>query len=397
MTKYFAIIAKNIRQDPARNIIMTLFVGISVFLMNISLSRFMHREYINSLVRDCGLYDNYLYSAPPDKSAYFADNRSENKVNLKEAAIEFIRQQLESLKNEGKVEAFYGSDVFNAPLSADINDRATIILYPKELAADIKFPVSSGKRFGDLSFDDEYIPIVIGSDLSSRYKIGDIITFPFLNKNAVVIGKLERNALILTIGAGGSGVDLNDTFSSGNNAVIACVNEDEISSEIGGAIIKVAPQYRKDVLKSIADVSYTFTFEDLSERAYESNKLLTEMQTVVFVLMMIVCVAGVSSGNLMETINCRKRYAIYFLCGMDWSICMRITLIENLIKLIIPSAFGYWGFLKWCGGQNYYALRITELNIFITLVIIAAVFFLTSLKPLFNIKRTAPVQIITEV
>lgn len=396
MTKYFTIIAKNIRQAPARNIILTVFVGISIFLMNISLSRFMHREYINSLVRDCGLYDNYMYSTPPDKSAYYADNGSDNERNLRDSAIEFISQQLESLKNEGKVEAYYGSEIFNAPISADINDRATFIFYPKELVSDIKFPVSSGKWFGN-SIDNECIPIVIGSDLSSRFKIGDIVTFPFLNKSAAVIGKLERNALVLTIGAGGSGVDLNDTFSSGNNAVIVCANADKISSEIGGTIIKAAPQYHKDVMKSIADVSYTFTFEDLSERAYESNKLLTEMQTVVFVLMMIVCVAGVSSGNLMETINCRKRYAIYFLCGMDWSICVRITLIENLIKLIIPSALGYWGFLKWCGGQNFYALRITDLNIFITIILIAAVYFLTALKPLFDIKRTSPVKIITEV
>lgn len=397
MTKYFTIIAKNIKQDTARNIIMTVFVGISVFLMNISLSRFMHREYINSLVRGCGLYDNYMYSASPDKSAYFADNGSDNERNLREAAVEFIRRQLGALKDEGKVEAFYGTEIFSAPISDDINDRAKFIFYPKELVNDIKFPVSSGKWFGDHSSDDEYIPIVIGSDLSSRYKIGDIVTFSFLNKKAAVIGKLERNALVLTIGAGGSGVDLNDLFSLGNNAVIACVNADEISSEMGGTIIKAAPQYRKDVLKSIADVSYTFTFEDLSERAYASNKLLTEMQTVVFVLMMIVCVAGVSSGNLMETINCRKRYAVYFMCGMDWSVCVRITLVESLIKLIIPSVLGYWGFLMWCAEQDLYALRITNLNVFITIILIAAVFFLTALKPLSDIKKTSPVKIISEV
>ncbi len=394
MTKYFKIIVGNIRTDLLRNIIMVAFVGISVFLMNISLSRFMHQEYINSLVRDCGLYDNYIYSAPPDKEVY---NSSDNEINLGDAALKYIRGQLSALKKEGKIDAFYASAFFNAPISNDINDRADYILYPKEFAVDVNFPVSSGEWFRTSLVDEEVIPVIIGGNLSARYRIGDKISFPFLEKDAKIIGVLERNAMVLTLGAGGNGMNLNETFRTGNNMIIACVDEIDKGDDMGGTVIKVAPQFQHEVFERISDVSYTFTFMELSERAYEDNKLLTEMQSVVFVLMIIVCITGVSSGNLLETITCKKRYAIYFLCGMNWSICMRITFVESLIKLIIPSALGYWGFLKWCSGQDFYALRITGVNIIITIVLLVVVFFLTSLKPLLDIKKTSPVRIISEI
>ena len=389
MNKYFKIIVRNIKEDLMRNTIMIIFVGVAVFLMNISLSRFMHQEYINSLVRECGLYDDYIYSAPPGKEIYFENENSG-------VALKFIRDQLDVLKEEGKIDAFYTSTLFNAPISSDINDRADYMLYQKGLAVDIHFPVSSGKWFSTSEFNDELIPVVIGSDLSSRYKVGDIITLPYFEKNAAVIGVLERNAMVLRLGAGGNGMNLNDTFCTGNNMIIACVDEIDEVFDNGGTVIKVASQYRQEVFNLICNVSYTFTFKELSESAYESNKLLTEMQSVVFVLMMIVCVAGVSSGNLLETINCKKRYAIYFLCGMDWAICVKVTLIECLIKLIIPSALGFWGFLKWCSKVDFYAMRITSVNFFITIFLLLAVFFLTSLKPLLEIKRTSPVKIISE-
>lgn len=400
MARLFKIISVNFKQSVLRNIIMIIFVGVSVFLMNISLSRFMHREYINNIVRDCGLYDDYMYVTDSYKSVYYQSGYSDgqdNTVNKRQEAREYIRGQLDNLKEKGIVEGFYSVSHFNAPISYDITDRAEFLIYPKELAYELSFPVISGKWFEENVAGNEYTPVVVSSDMSLRFKVGDIIDSRYLEKAGLVVGVLERNAMVITPGAGGNGIDLNDVFTTAENMIIACVDEISERDEMGTKVIKVSPQNQQEVFDTIGDITYTFTFKDMSDRAYEGNSLLTEMQTVVFVLMIIVCVTGVSSSNLLETIICKKRYAVYFMCGMDWADSVRISFVQSLIKLFIPSVLGYIGFMMWCDGQHYYALRITGVNIILTILLVMSVFVLTSLMPLFDIKRTSPVKIISEI
>lgn len=388
--KVLKMIFGNFKNNALRNLIMIIFVGISVFLLNISLSRFMHQEYINNVVRDCGLYDNFMYAAPPNKKAYRTD--SDNGEGTSTAALNYVRGQLENLKSCKIIDNYFTLGHFKVG-----DDNAEYLIYPQELAIDLKFPVSKGKWFDVGDFADNLTPIVVGSGLSGRFKVGESVEVPGIVGNCVVTGILERDAMVLTIGAGGNGMDLNSTFISGNNAIIACVPQVDEIDDCGGTIIKTAPQNQKEVINKVSDISYTFTFKNLAQNAYESNCLNTEMQTTVFILMMVVCVAGVSSGNLLATISCKKKYATYFLCGMDWKTGVLTTLAESLIKLAVPAAVGYAMFYKWCVDQNFWALRVTDVNLILTIVFLIVIFLLTSLKPLLDIKHTSPVRIIVEM
>lgn len=203
--------------------------------------------------------------------------------------------------------------------------------------------------------------------------------------------------MFLTADGGGNGLDLNDFFETKNNVIIIGGGERTDDYYIGGTVIKAASQYQQTVLDKLSDISYTFTFKVLSDTAYESNRLITEMQTIVFVLMMVVCIAGVSSGNLLATISCKKRYAIYFMCGMEWKTGFWITFAESLIKLATPASIGYTASYRWAVDRDFYALRVTEINIIMTVIFIVVIFLLTSLMPLYNIKRTSPVKILSEM
>ena len=385
MLKLFKIIFDNMKKDLLHNSIMIVFVGISVFLMNISLSRFIHQEYINNIVREYGLYNNYMYAAPPDKAAYERD------AGLKTAALKYVRAQLEDLKTDGIIENYFAMAHFTHGM-----ENIEYMLYPKELALDIRFPLSKGKWFDDDNGKD-CTPVIVGSGLAGMFKVGETVELMGINGKCVVIGILERDTMILTIGAGGNGVDLNSTFVAGNNMVIACVPHIEEMDDNGGTIIKTSSQNQKEVLNRISDIAYTFTFKELAKLAYERNRLMTEMQTTVFILMMVVCTVGVSSGNLLATISCKKRYAIYFLCGMDWETGVWATIAESLVKLVIPAVAGYALFYKWCLEQNFWALRVTDVNLIVTIAFLVVIFLLTSLKPLLDIKHTSPVRIIAEM
>lgn len=390
MLKSLKIITGNFKKDPIGNILTIIFVTLSVFLMDISLSRFLHMKYINSLVKDCGLYENYMYATPPDKGG-----------NERNAAVwEHEREILDGMKENGAIENWYNVVNWTTRNLTKYANSFNTRFYPKELAVDLRFPISKGIWFDKYGFEDDASPVVIGSDLAGKFRVGDRFTLYEDGGEAVVIGVLARNTLIPRAGAGGNGMDLEGIFTDGSDKMII-ISENGVDELMSysyhyGAIIKVTSENRQRVFDEIGDLSFTFTFEELAEASYEDNRLLTEMQTTVFMLMMIVCAAGVSSGNLLGVMVCKKKYAVCFLCGMDWKTGIRITFAESMIKLLLPAAAGYAAFYKWCADQNFYALRITAANAAVTVVFAAAIFLLTSLLPLLDIWKTAPVKIIVE-
>ena len=398
--KQIKIIFGNIKKDKLNNLIIILFVGVSVFLMNFSLSIFMHWKYINNFVKDCGLYDNYMYFGYPSKQV--GDDPEHG--DFQRRIWEYEVSELERLKSEGVIEGWYATAQGGAPLSDDWeNDRAPHIYYPKELAADLKFPVSKGIWFDKYDFegaDENVIPVVVGSDMAHRFKLGTKITLPFSEKpekEYLVIGVLQRDTYLLAAGASGTDMDINYMFEQRNDAIIIIDDDTDDIFWHGHAIIKVPPENQQTVLDTFGDYSRTFSFKYMSDNAYEINRRNTEMFSVIFLLMMLVCIVCVSSGNLISTIANKKRYATFFLCGMDWNTSVITTVLESVLKLAIPGAVGYAIFMhQYNEPVSGLAIRITSANPIVTVVFLAAIFLLTSLIPLVEIKRTSPVKIIVD-
>ena len=307
----------NLKKDALHNIIMIVFVALSVFFMDITLSEFMHMNYINNAVKSCGLYEEYIYAEPPSKHI------SGDGMDLHGALWKYETETLERFRNDGVIETWYMMDHTNEPITDSVNsdgewfDRAECYYYPRELANEISFPLSRGKWFDKYGDDDGIPPVIVGSDFALRFKVGEVVSLYRSSlkeyRDYRVIGVLRRNTMLLRLGAGGSGMDLNSCFDSGdkcNGSIIFC--EDEINDPYarGGVIIKVPEENKQTVFDELADIGYMFSFKELSDTAEYNNRTLTEMQSVIFILMMIVCIAGVSSGNLLSTIACKKKYAV---------------------------------------------------------------------------------------
>lgn len=400
------IIFGNIKKDALHNIVMMAFVGVAIFIMEIALSRFRFQEYTNNLIKDCGMYDNYIYVSALSKGVYSKYDNEETDYEHSKSylARENIAEQLERLKAEGIIEAYYSREQYGAPVTEDIDDRGEFLVLPRGLAEDVAFPLSDGKWFDEYKQNDSAVPVVIGSDFAGRFHVGDRVKLPILQgdeslretgySECVVIGVLERNAMILNGGGSSTDMDTNFLFGSGNDTFIACVDESELSEDFRGYYVKVAPENRQTVMERIGDLSMTFTFAEMSDRAYENNRLMTEMVTALFVIMMLVCAAGVSSGNLLATISCKKRYAVYFLCGMEWKTGFLVSLIESVIKLVLPAAVGYIAFMRFCVKNQFGEMRVGAINFVVMAAFLLIIFLLTSLKPLSDIKRTSPVGII---
>lgn len=400
--KSLKIMLGNLRRDLLHNAVMFVFVGLSVFFMNITLSEFMHLNYINNAIKSCGLYEEYIYAEPPSKR-FGGDN-----APSREELWSYEQETLERLLHNGVIEEWIIMDRSNEPISlrensdGELCDRAKCYYYPRGLLNEIHFPLSRGKWFD--KYDGEAPPIIVGSDFAGRFKIGEVVSLYRYSENGYkeyrVIGVLKRNTMLLSLGAGGSGMSLNSCFDDGgdcNKSIIFCVDEIEDKYARGGVIIKATEENKQAVFDELADIGYMFTFRELSDAAEFNNRTLTEMQSVIFALMLIVCIAGVSSGNLLSTIASKKKYAVYFMCGMEWKTGVLITVAEGVIKLIFPSLIGYAMFLKWFEENGYETMRLTEANVIITVLFVGLIFLLTSLLPLVEIHKTEPVKIITEM
>ncbi len=204
MLKGLKIIAANFRKDMIHNLAMLVFVALSVFFMNLSLSEFMHQNYINNYVKERGLYEDYMYLTYSNKAAFDEPEKS-REIWAKELSL------LDKLKSDGIIENWYLSTRVSTPITDKQNsdgeyiDRAEVYSYPRELAADLRFPISKGIWFDKYDFFGEVTPVVVGSDLKRRFKVGEKFSLYNSDKEYLVIGVLERNAMLLVQGAGGNG------------------------------------------------------------------------------------------------------------------------------------------------------------------------------------------------
>ncbi len=409
--KTLKIIGGNMRSMLLHNIIMMVFTAAAVLMMNVSLARLIYQDYIINLAKDSGLYDTYMYCDASLNDRFTNDHESDKDFN--ERRHQYFDEQLEKLKTDGVIDNYYRlSGYGSVPITirqnaqGEYDDRVQVRYYPPEYLKDVKFPVSKGKWFSEFDFDGaDTVPVVIGSGLSGRFRIGDHIDFPLDeddNNDYVVIGVLKRGTRIAPSGTSGSAMSLDMLFTIGDDVMMIGGEEpNSYYSSHDPVLIKTrGGNSMNKVFDALEDVSYVFTFAEMEDNYRETQALVTEMVTTLFLLMIVACVAVVSSGNLLGTISCKKRYAVYFLCGMDWKTGFAASLAECALKLVIPGAAGCLLAMKACVSDAIGMDDVTRfgaLNFIVTAAMLAAVFLLTSLKPLLDIKRTSPARIISEM
>ena len=167
--------------------------------MSVFFSHHFCRTTLSSIISYLGVFVNRL-------------NYGKREIWAKELSL------LDKLKSDGFIENWYLSHSLNAPITdkqnsdGEYTDRAKIYSYPRELAADLHFPVSKGIWFDKYDFSGDVTPVVVGSDLNRRFKVGERFSLYNSDKEYLVIGVLERNAVLLLLGAGGNGMGLNSVF-----------------------------------------------------------------------------------------------------------------------------------------------------------------------------------------
>lgn len=380
--KLLKISWKNIGQNGVHNMIVMIFVICSVFFMNISLSSFRHCIYQNTLVQSAGLYDLYMYAGIPSKQTYY-DNSSEDMFL---AADYYVRHALDKTKGEGYISGYFPIYETNTVIDGNQTAETKFFFANYDLLKDLSFPVAKGEWFDTYSFEaskDTPIPIVIGYNLKSIYHVGEIVTINGFDDSYIVAGILKPNTLFIHSGAGGSGIDLNSVTQIADDMIIVAK---EAEGYQGSFMIKLSDNSRdvseKAVLKEIADVVDTFSFQYLADEAYQSNLFEIQMQITLSILALLICIVGMECGNLLSFVRGKRRLAVYFICGMNKKTSILVNLFEGALKLYCPAIVGFHLFFLYCKKESFDGLYVDFMNTFFTVLVITLIFAGTLIRTL---------------
>lgn len=125
---------------------------------------------------------------------------------------------------------------------------------------------------------------------------------------------------------------------------------------------------------------------------YEQYIKLLPILIGVFVIVAaeLICSAALNTKNQM------RNYGIYFLCGARFRSCLKISAAYSAVILtgsLILGTSAYFIFVQ-SGYAKSFEQNFDINNIYITLVIITAMFLISLIIPFFMVKKTSPVEII---
>lgn len=392
MTRFMNILwleMRNYRRHFLRNVLMSFFIVLAVFLINLFASNFRYCEYLNNLVKSVGLYEDYLYVGYPNKYLYaFMDGVDYDETMVKT----YVTDELEQLKQDGDIESYTGIALFQT------GDGTECVMTTVELLQNLSYPVEKGHWFSRKECDQEGpVPVVIGSDLVGEYKIGEPFFCSLIGCEAEVIGVLKKNAKFLMANIGGNAMDLNSfSISCDHLMVIGTWTDDEYRTESPMFVKLTSMEHAASVFNAIADIVDTFSFKDMADKAYSDNLYLVRMQGILAFFAIIVCVTCIGCGNMLASSDNRNCQAVYNLCGMEEKMGKALVVTDCIVKLYIPAIIGLIVFYRYCEGNPSELVYVDFWNGFMTMVIITITMIFTSVKPLMKVMTASPVDIIQE-
>lgn len=378
---------KNYRRHFLRNVVMSCFVVLAVFLLNLFASNFRYCEYLNNLVKNVGLYDNYLYVGSPYKAAFIDSEDYDEKL-----VTTYVLEELERLKQEGDIESYARVAIYGT------GDGGSCVETTVELLQSLSYPVERGRWFSEKDYDyGGAVPVVIGSDLAGKYKIGETFFCSSVGGDAVVIGVLKKNTKFLMRNVSGNGIDLNSISRSCDDLMVIGTWNDDVFTSVCPIFVRLTSMDHADaVFNAIGDIVDTFSFQDLADRAYSDNLYLVRMQGILAFLAVMVCITCIGCGNMLVSSDNRNSQAIYHLCGMGEKMGKALVVADCIVRLYIPAIIGVLVFYRYCAEMDFYTMYVDFWNGFVTMLIMTIAMIFTSIRPLIKVMTVSPVDIIQE-
>ncbi len=389
--KSLYMILKNINLNKVKYIIAMFQILLVILIFNFVLGMLQNTRYLSTF------YDN----SELDRAIYAAAERIPGLAIDMESTIKKVSDVTSVNKND------FGL-IANIRFSFKDNDENLRgLAYNQKLMRSINYSLAEGNKFEKSRTDKNNIPVIITSELSSEYSLGDIIKVNLYSKegnkiidNLEVIGILETRSNPMVFTRGGTRVSFQSLFSSDFDTVIMPM---ESLNDVNYSIHRGFLMFVEDNLdysgtitrwkNDLNDIVNIFKVEDTLMYHQEEIRETVILFFSFLILLFFFALSGLGGNNALVLINQQKEYGIYFACGLHWRGCVFMHIIQSLVIFIIPTTIAAI-IIKYSRifAEDYIILSIN--NFIYSLLLIAVIFILTSIDPIMTLARKSPVSII---
>lgn len=323
-------------------------------------------------------------------------------------------------------------------LDVSIKERnlpITLWCYSEEVVNSLSPSMESGRWFQEADMDSDILKAVVTYN-EKNLKCGDIITLENGLSDSIIqveiIGIMEDNeSLFYTNELGGSYGDYRDCYYTYNyeaeeqNVLMIIADQQILNGEkngkfsvlnyrlqsdkgfqkqmMGGTLItynNISQKIIDQDVEKLKQNSFINQVYDLSKMNQNSWKyILEELYNYlpVFICIFIFVIIAAVSANVITVKKQLKNYSIYYICGLPWKSCARISLCVACItsgialSMVILSVF----ILKLVGIIENTALNLGIWQLIICGIIILCYILLAWSIPLGIVRNTSAKKIMT--
>lgn len=283
-----------------------------------------------------------------------------------------------------------------------------LTVWDRALIEQVRLPLAKGSWFDDIKAVDSAVPVVVSSKLGREYPLDRTCTIRVVldpdgtkhhDLRVRVIGilqepgyglKMSGNSLegILDLKFEGLILPL-EAFPAGtytmryNNGTMLFPLKEKAESVMASLEKSLSPRHGELQL-----------FTDLVKKAERQQKDIRFTVFSLGALLLIVSLAGLGGSNILSILALEKNYALYFMCGARWILCLIIVCIKDFLVLALPFAVTLV-ITRACNIIFQGSLfPMDRSGLFLSAALCAGIFLITSTGPLIYLYRRSPVEII---
>lgn len=257
----------------------------------------------------------------------------------------------------------------------------------------------------------KYIPII---SVGQKYPVGHIISLQTLQNNksfnCQVIGTIKENEYITTFMSGGSkgNASLENIVSNANADFIVPFNcnqylsfgenDMEFYNNNYGNIIIYEKSDELKICSKLSQFGEVSKIEEMIENFRNDNRDYFLSNGIVLIIFTMLCIAGIGGINSMLNIENKRRFSLYFMCGMTSKMC---GLVEGLRSgvVVITSYIISICIFKYTNCVNLFPPNLYSINsetFFYIMIYMAIIYAITSVAFIMKYKKQNLIEIYRE-
>lgn len=362
---------------------------------------------INMSVNNSRIINTFKYSN--DRIIYCMNSNRGTGGDELAKTIKEKTKNLEWVKGISNIKRSFG--FLNKHIEKD--ESVTIFMMDDESSKAIQYPLSEGKWF-DVVKSTPYESCVIGGYLSSKYKIGDIITTYIPTEQNkieevkfIVTGVLSKPEKVLSLNLVAMNIDLPLSSLYKNQAQASLfIISSQIKSSIPSVqydnlflyLDKSCPEDKILELRKEISIAYTKTDTELINDEQKEISHFMSLLLPFIVMLFLVSSCGIVSMCMLTTLKNMNEFKIYYITGCSQKHTILITGIYSLIYFLISGLLFigvlYFFSTKHIGRIESTLFILNERSLFIVSVSSIFLTIFSFIIPFFLLKRNKPIDML---